>query len=48
MLSYLANPTRFMRISGAVLPWLGGATLVALVAGLPCALAHFVAHDLPA
>src|ERR1700745_652425 len=34
MLSYLANPTRFMRISGAVLPWLGGATLVALVAGL--------------
>jgi heme exporter protein C len=33
MLSYLANPARFMRISGAVLPWLGGATLAALVVG---------------
>ncbi|HYU13342.1 MAG TPA: heme ABC transporter permease [Stellaceae bacterium] len=38
MLSTLANPARFMRISGAALPWLGGATLVALVVGLAWSL----------
>src|SRR5438445_8004396 len=38
MLSYLANPARFMRISGAALPWLGGATLIALVVGLAWSL----------
>ena len=38
MLTYLANPARFMRISGAALPWLGGATLVALVVGLAWSL----------
>src|SRR5438874_5685058 len=34
MLNYLANPARFMRISGAVLPWLGGASLFVLALGL--------------
>jgi len=34
MLSSLANPARFMRLSGGALPWLGGAILVALVVGL--------------
>src|SRR6202171_4127339 len=34
MLSYLANPARFMRISGVTLPWLGGASLVVLAVGL--------------
>src|SRR5215475_160362 len=34
MLSTLANPARFMRFSGAALPWLGGASLVFLAAGL--------------
>jgi heme exporter protein C len=38
MLTYLANPARFMRISGAALPWLGGATLVALIVGLAWSL----------
>src|SRR5260370_36863588 len=38
MLSYLANPARFMRISGAGLPWVGGATLVARVVGLAWSL----------
>src|SRR5437660_4656186 len=38
MLSYLANPARFMRLSGAALPWLGGATLAALVVGLAWSL----------
>src|SRR5438309_963153 len=38
MLSYLANPARFMRLSGAALPWLGGATLIALVVGLAWSL----------
>src|SRR5213080_2341973 len=34
MLSHLANPARFMRISGVALPWLGGVSLVVLVFGL--------------
>src|SRR5947208_6654112 len=34
MLSTLANPARFMRISSTALPWLGGGTLAALVVGL--------------
>jgi heme exporter protein C len=34
MLSYLANPARFMRISGVALPWLGGASLIVLALGL--------------
>ena len=34
MLSTLANPARFMRISGILLPWLGGVSLVVLVLGL--------------
>src|ERR1700736_6817053 len=38
MLSSLANPARFMRISGGALPWLGGATLVVLVVGLAWSL----------
>ena len=39
MLSRLANPARFMRISGAVLPWFGAASLVVLAAGLVWAIA---------
>src|SRR6202795_3490297 len=38
MLSTLANPARFMRLSSGALPWLGGATLVALVVGLAWSL----------
>jgi heme exporter protein C len=38
MLSYLANPARFMRISGAALHWLGGATLAVLIVGLAWSL----------
>src|ERR1700730_752811 len=34
MLSSLANPARFMRISGVALPWLGGWSLVVLALGL--------------
>src|SRR3984893_6072811 len=34
MLSSLANPARFMRISGVALPWLGGSSLVVLALGL--------------
>jgi heme exporter protein C len=34
MLGTLANPARFMRISGAALPWLGGASLLVLAVGL--------------
>ena len=34
MLSYLANPARFMRISGVALPWLGASSLVVLALGL--------------
>jgi len=33
-----ANPTRFMRLSGVVLPWLTAATLAALAIGLVMAL----------
>src|SRR5712664_3300617 len=38
MLTYLANPARFMRLSGAALPWLGGTTLAALIVGLAWSL----------
>ena len=38
---YLANPNRFLRLSGAVLPWCAGATVLLLIAGL--ALGLFVA-----
>jgi heme exporter protein C len=38
MLTRLANPARFMRVSGAALPWLGGATAIALAIGLVWAL----------
>src|SRR5438477_9621765 len=38
MLNYLANPARFMRISGAALPWLGGASLFVLALGLAWSL----------
>jgi heme exporter protein C len=34
MLTRLANPARFMRASGAVLPWLGGAAASVLAVGL--------------
>ncbi len=34
MLSRLANPARFMRVSGVVLPWLGGASAGVLALGL--------------
>ena len=34
MLSRLANPARFMRISGIALPWLGGVSLFVLALGL--------------
>ncbi len=34
MLSYLANPARFMRISGVALPWLGASSLAVLALGL--------------
>ena len=35
----LANPQTFMRVSGRVLPWLTGAAILSLVAGLALALA---------
>jgi heme exporter protein C len=38
MMTRLANPARFMRVSGAALPWLGGATAIALAIGLVWAL----------
>src|SRR5579862_1835259 len=38
MLTRLANPARFMRISGAVLPWLGAAAALVLATGLVWAL----------
>src|ERR1700719_3357529 len=38
MISRLANPTRFMRLSGALLPWLAAATALVLLAGLFLAL----------
>ncbi|HZK90360.1 MAG TPA: heme ABC transporter permease [Stellaceae bacterium] len=38
MLTYLANPARFMRASAAVLPYLGAATITVLAAGLYLAL----------
>jgi heme exporter protein C len=38
MISRLANPTRFMRISGAALPWLCGATALVLALGLAWSL----------
>jgi len=34
MLSSLANPVRFMRLSGVVLPWVGAATVFVLALGL--------------
>src|SRR5229473_6443579 len=34
MLTRFANPARFMRVSGAVLPWLGGAAAGLLALGL--------------
>jgi heme exporter protein C len=34
MLNALANPARFMRISGAAVPWLGAAAALSLAAGL--------------
>jgi heme exporter protein C len=40
-LTGLANPTRFMDLSGRILPWLGGLTAILLVFGLW--LAFFVA-----
>ena len=33
----LANPTRFLTLSGRLLPWLGGATAIALAVGLTLA-----------
>jgi heme exporter protein C len=38
MFTRLANPARFMRVSGAILPWLGGLTAAALAVGLVWAL----------
>ena len=34
MLTHLANPARFMRVSGGALPWIGGATAVVVGLGL--------------
>jgi len=39
MLSRFANPARFMRLSGAVLPFLAGSTIIVLAVGLYLALA---------
>ena len=39
MISRLANPARFMRVSGRVLPWLAPATAIVLAAGLYWVLA---------
>jgi heme exporter protein C len=38
MMPRLANPARFMRVSGVMLPWLGGLTVVVLALGLVWAL----------
>jgi heme exporter protein C len=38
MMTRLANPARFMRVSGAVLPWLAGLTAATLALGLVWAL----------
>jgi heme exporter protein C len=38
MLTRLANPARFMRISGAMLPWLAGVTAAVIALGLGWAL----------
>ena len=38
MISRLANPARFMRISGAALPWCAWLTVAVLAAGLYLAL----------
>jgi heme exporter protein C len=38
MISRLANPARFMRVSAAVLPWCGGASAVVIAVGLFLAL----------
>jgi len=38
MLTRLANPARFMRVSGFALPWLGGASAAVLAIGLVWAL----------
>ena len=38
MLTRLANPARFMRMSGVALPWLGGATACVLALGLTWSL----------
>jgi heme exporter protein C len=38
MLTRFANPARFMRVSGAALPWLGGATACVLAVGLAWSL----------
>jgi len=35
---HLANPNRFLRLSGAVLPWCAGATVLLLIAGLTLGL----------
>jgi len=38
MLTRLANPARFMRLSGAAMPWLGAAAAIVLALGLYLAL----------
>jgi heme exporter protein C len=38
MMTRLANPARFMRVSGVALPWIGGATAIVLAIGLAWAL----------
>jgi heme exporter protein C len=38
MMTRLANPARFMRVSGAILPWFGGVTAIALAIGLAWSL----------
>ena len=40
MLNYFANPRRFMKLSGVLLPWLAGITLLLGGAGLYLALFH--------
>src|SRR5579862_8518522 len=40
MISRLANPARFMRVSGSVLPWIAPVTALALAAGLYWVLAR--------
>ncbi len=39
MLTQLANPSHFLRWSGAALPWLAGLAAVLMATGLPLALA---------